>query len=70
MFFFRHLKEKSDEEKKIIGLVLSLVITLLIIGCYIVYKKTIVKYENSGIPFSELRQIKDIKKQVGDIFNF
>jgi len=68
--FFRNLKDKSDEEKKIIGLVLSLIITLLIIGCYVVYKKTFVRDDGTSISFSELKQVKDIKKQFGEIFNF
>ena len=68
--FFRNLKDKSDEEKKMIGLVLSLLITLIIIGCYMIYRNKIVKEENTGVPFSELKQVKDIKGQIGNIFNF
>lgn len=53
-----------------IGLVLSLLITLIIIGCYMIYRNKIVKEENTGVPFSELKQVKDIKGQIGNIFNF
>jgi hypothetical protein len=67
---FKKLQDRSEGEKKIIGLTLSLVITLFIIGGWIVYKKAINKVGETSVSFWSTKGFQNMKNQVGSIFNF